>query len=97
MSASGCSISVSAAGDDVFAVAVAGARKTEHHVTVTPEHLRQYAPRGTSAEALLRESFRFLLEREPNTAILSRFELPVIERYFPEYRNEVRRRLASSV
>ena len=26
-----------------------------------------------------------LLEREPKEAILRKFELPVIERYFPEY------------
>lgn len=41
-----------------------------------------------------RESFRFLLEREPNTSILSSFDLPVIGRYFPEYEREIRERLA---
>ena len=30
-------------------------------------------------------SFVFLLEREPKEAILTRFELPVIEQYFPNY------------
>jgi hypothetical protein len=44
-------------------------------------------------ERVLEESFRFLLEREPNTSILERFELPVIARYFPEYEREIRRRL----
>jgi hypothetical protein len=33
----------------------------------------------------LQASFEFLLEREPASSILSRFALPVIERYFPEY------------
>lgn len=48
-----------------------------------------------SAERLLEASFRFLLEREPKEAILRTFELPVIERYFPEYPQEILGRLAS--
>ena len=44
---------------------------------------------------MLIESFEFLPEREPKEAILSRFELPVIGHYFPEYPAEIRRRLAS--
>jgi len=86
-------ISVAGIGNGEFLVAVSGPRKTEHRVTVTADHLHRYAPDGVSVDTLLRESFRFLLEREPNTSILSRFELSVIERYFPEYREEIRRRL----
>ena len=44
----------------------------------------RYAP-GTTPERLLEASFEFLLEREPASSILSRFALPEIERYFPEY------------
>jgi hypothetical protein len=36
-------------------------------------------------EELIERSFEFLLEREPNTSILRRFDLPVIQTYFPEY------------
>jgi hypothetical protein len=32
------------------------------------------------------------LDREPNTSILDRFDLPVIGHYFPEYTGEMRRR-----
>ena len=67
---------------------------TEHRVTATAEHLRTYAP-GAQTESLIEESFRFLLEREPKESILRRFELPVIARYFPEYPEEIRRRLGS--
>jgi len=42
---------------------------------------------------LIEESFRFLLEREPNTSILSSFELPLIGKYFPQYEREIRKRL----
>jgi hypothetical protein len=48
---------------------------------------------GAGPEDLVRESFRFLLEREPPASILRRFDLPVIGRYFPEYGEEIRRRL----
>ncbi|MEZ5397399.1 MAG: hypothetical protein R2724_32110 [Bryobacterales bacterium] len=45
---------------------------------------------GAADPALLVErSFEFLLEREPNTSILSQFDLSVIQRYFPEYERSI--------
>jgi hypothetical protein len=61
-----------------------GRSATHHEVTVWPSDVERYAP-GSTPEELLEASFEFLLEREPKEAILSRFELPVIERYFPDY------------
>jgi hypothetical protein len=61
-----------------------GRGTTVHEVTVWPSDVARYAP-GATPEELLEASFRFLLDREPKESILSRFELPVIERYFPEY------------
>jgi hypothetical protein len=61
-----------------------GRGTTTHAVTVWPSDVERYAP-GATPEELLDASFRFLLEREPREAILQRFELPVIERYFREY------------
>ena len=61
---------------------------TTHEVTVTPDDIARYAP-GSTPERLLDASFRFLLAREPASSILSRFALPVIERYFPEYPREI--------
>ena len=46
------------------------------------------------AERLVRETFAFLLEREPRSSILAQFDLPVVERYFPDYPAEMRRRLS---
>jgi hypothetical protein len=45
------------------------------------------------AEQVVRETFAFLLEREPRSSILSSFDLTVVERYFPGYPAEIRRRL----
>jgi hypothetical protein len=35
-------------------------------------------------------SFKFLLDREPNTSILLSFEIMVIAGYFPEYPTKVK-------
>ena len=42
--------------------------------------------------SLVRGSYELLLERARATEILPRFDLTVIERYFPEWREEMRRR-----
>jgi hypothetical protein len=62
---------------------------TSHTVTVWPSDVARYAP-GATPEALLEASFEFLLAREPKEAILARFELSVIERYFPDYPATIR-------
>jgi hypothetical protein len=69
-----------------------GRGSTHHEVTVWPSDVERYAA-GSTPEALLEASFEFLLEREPKEAILRRFELPVIERYFPEYPSRMATRL----
>lgn len=65
-----------------------GRGSTSHEVTVWPSDVARYAPEATPEE-LIEASFQFLLEREPKDAILRRFELPVIERYFPEYPSRI--------
>jgi hypothetical protein len=83
-------ISIQASGGAVYRVVVTqGRHETTHDVTVTPDDVRRYAPDATP-ERLLEASFEFLLEREPASSILSRFALPVIERYFPKYPREIR-------
>jgi hypothetical protein len=77
---------------DEWVVSVRGAVLTHHRVRLTQSDLDRFSE-GRSPEDLLRESFRFLLEREPNTSILGSFELPLIGRYFPEYEQEIRARL----
>jgi hypothetical protein len=64
-----------------------------HQVTVGPKDYARLAVRTADPEELIRESFQFLLEREPKESILSRFDLSVISRYFPEFEREIRKRL----
>lgn len=63
-------------------------RRTQHTVTVSPASLERWGGgtgRQEDVEDLVRRSFEFLLEREPASSILRRFDLSVIESYFPEY------------
>lgn len=78
--------------ENEYEVLVRGARKTVHRVTLTPEFYRKLAIDSESPEKLIERSFQFLLEREPNTSILSRFDLSVIGTYFPEYETVIRER-----
>jgi hypothetical protein len=71
-----CEVSVDHAG-----------QRTRHTITVKRADLERWAG-GTEhkdAEKLVAQSFDFLLEREPPSAILATFDLSVIQRYFPEY------------
>jgi hypothetical protein len=66
-------------------VDVSDATGTSHHlVRVSGTDVDRWG-RGRSAEALVRDSFAFLLEREPRESILKEFDLSVIQRYFPDY------------
>ena len=65
-----------------------GRGSTTHEVSVWPSDIARYAP-DVTPEALIDASFQFLLAREPKEAILARFELPVIERYFPDYLDRI--------
>jgi hypothetical protein len=78
---------------NTFQVTVGNGRTTTHEVTLEPGYHQRLTGGAVGPEVLVEKSFEFLLEREPNTSILSRFELPVIGRYFPEYEDEIRKRL----
>jgi hypothetical protein len=89
-------IQVRAVGEDVWLVQVReGASSTQHRVTARADE-RQRLGASVAPDELIRESFRFLLEREPKESILARFDLTVIGRYFPEYPDEIKRRLGTA-
>jgi len=70
-----------------------GREETRHRVTVSEEDLRRFGGGKVGPAALVKESFRFLLEHEPKEAILGSFDLAVIARYFPEYPKQIVMRL----
>jgi len=80
-------------GRGEFLVTLAGAG-TEHRVTVPAGLLERLGLGDEDSERLIRESFAFLLEREPATSILGRFALEDIARYFPEYPDQIEGRMS---
>ena len=74
---------------DKFEITVKADQLTKHIVSVTDQMLLNLTNNKTSKEELLNFSFNFLLEREPNTSILSKFDIIVISKYFPEYTKKV--------
>ena len=85
------SISIEKRTDDVFIVTVSDSTTTVHAVTVTDQSLSDLGDKNVTKTQLLEFSFRFLLEREPNTSILPSFDINVISKYFSNYKDEVRR------
>jgi hypothetical protein len=60
---------------------VQGQPTTTHTVPVT----RAYWQELTCGRSQFEKSFEFLLERESNARLLRSFEMPLIQRYFPDY------------
>ena len=71
--------------DEEFLVTVNAKNSTSHNVTLTDDTHQNLTNGKVSKKELIEFSFKFLLKREPNTSVLSSFELSVISNYFPEY------------
>ncbi|MFQ5793259.1 MAG: hypothetical protein ACE5JI_22535 [Acidobacteriota bacterium] len=80
-------------GPERYVVTVRASSTTTHTVTLERDDYQKLTGGKISPETLVERSFEFLLEREPNSMILSRFDLPVIGRYFPEYEKAIVKRL----
>lgn len=79
-------------GESAYRVEVRSPSGDTTHSVEVPAGMADSLGWGEAREAeLVRESFAFLLEREPATSILRRFSLDVIGRYFPEYPSAIRR------
>lgn len=86
-------IHVSIESETDFHVSVRGDTTTSHKVFLAKMDFQRLAGGEVSREALVKMSFEFLLEREPNTSILPQFDLSDISMYYPEYEEEIRRRI----
>lgn len=87
-------ITVRSTGTREFEVEVReGGEQTDHRVTVPEGLMEELGLPEDDPEGVVRESFEFLLEREPASSIMSEFSLDVIPTYFPEYKEELPKRL----
>jgi hypothetical protein len=67
---------------------------TGHKVRLPRSFLDDLLLTEVDEELIVRETVGFLLEREPATSILPEFSLVDVSRYFPEFPEELQRRLA---
>ena len=75
-------ISIKTLSNNEYEIIVNSNNSTTHIVTLSDEVHKNLTKDKVTKEELLDFSFKFLLDREPNTSILSSFELAVISRYF---------------
>lgn len=73
--------------NNIYFLVLADAVRFE--VTLARNDWKKLAARFESEEALVRQSFEFLLTKEPKEAILKKFDLMDIEKYFPDYHSTV--------
>ena len=64
--------------------------KTEYKVQLEDEYYQKLTKGNITKEELIKRSFRFLLGKESKESILSKFNLRIIESYFPEYEGEIK-------
>ena len=67
---------------DKFLVEVSDNVKTSHNVVISDKVYKQLTNGVISKSELLEKSFEFLLDREPNTSILTNFEIQIISHMF---------------
>jgi len=81
--------------DALFKVTITGrdGTRTDHTVSLNEQYYKQLTNGVVLPDRLMRESFLFLLEREPQQSIFTTFDLPVISRYFPEYEQVLQTRI----
>jgi len=60
-----------------------------YRVTLTNGYYFQLTGGKITPQELVKQSFEFLLAREPASSILGQFDLKLINTYFPEYEKEL--------
>jgi hypothetical protein len=68
--------------------------ESRHSVTMSKRSFERLTGGRCTPEECVRAAFAFLLDREPKESILSRFDVDVISRYFPDFERELPRYLA---
>ena len=66
-------------------------QEKEYNIILDDKYWQELTGGKTSKEELIKKSFNFLLERESEESILSRFDLRIISRYFPEYEQKIKK------
>ena len=84
-------ITIESINQNSFKVTVNKESTTEHLVLLNDNFYQSITNGKITKKNLIIKSFEFLLLRESNQSILKEFNLEVINQYFPEYNNEIKK------
>ena len=84
-------ITIESINQNSFKVTVNKESTTEHLVLLNDNFYQNITNGKITKKDLIIKSFEFLLLRESNQSILKEFNLEVIDQYFPEYNNEIKK------
>jgi len=84
-------ITIESINQNSFKVTVNKESTTEHLVLLNDNFYQSITNGKITRKDLIIKSFEFLLLRESNQSILKEFNLEVINQYFPEYNNEIKK------
>ena len=84
-------ITIESISQNSFKVTVNKESTTEHLVLLNDNFYQSITNGKITKKDLIIKSFEFLLLRESNQSILREFNLEVINQYFPEYNNEIKK------
>lgn len=65
---------------------------TVHLVTLDNGYYQALTKGATAKEDFIKSCFKFLLQRESKESILSRFNVRIINKYFPEFEEQIKTR-----
>ena len=72
-----------------FAVKINLESKTEHIVTISDVYYTKLTKGKITKLELVKKSIEFLLKKEPQYSIMSKFNLNIIQNYFPDFEEVV--------
>ena len=84
-------LTIESINQNSFKVTVNKESTTEHLVLLNDNFYQSITNGKITKKDLIIKSFEFLLLRESNQSILKEFNLEVINQYFPEYNNEIKK------
>ena len=84
-------ITVESINQNYFKVTVNKESTTKHLVLLNDNFYQSITNGKVTKKNLIIKSFKFLLLRESNQSILKEFNLEVINQYFPEYNDEIKK------
>jgi len=84
-------ITIESINQNSFKVTVNKESTTEHLVLLNDNFYQSITNGKITKKDLIIKSFEFLLLRESNQSILKEFNLEVINQYFPEYNNVIKK------